>query len=83
MSRIRRAAAGACLAMILFAALPTSATAQRSAEIRSGSAASDSAFDLWVDAALEWGRLTLHWLQAIVAPEHGGIVPASPVPPTP
>ncbi len=81
MFRLRCAVATVCLAVVLFAALPGAAMTQREAEHVSASAPSDSMGNRLVDAALEWGRATLSWLQALIAAEHGGVVPISPPPP--
>lgn len=83
MSRFRCAIASACLAIVLFAALPGAATAQRGAELDSVSAQSESVGNRLVGATLDWGRAALTWLQALFAAEHGGVVPAPTTPPIP
>lgn len=83
MSRIRSIVVAACLSLAMFAALPGAVMAQRGAEHVSASAPAESMGNRLVGAALDWGRATLSWLQAIIAAEHGGVVPAPPTPPSP
>lgn len=83
MTRFRTVLAAACLAVLFSAALPNSATAQRDAQqlsaIADGASSGVGLFGPWV----AWGRLALDWMQAIIAPEHGQIIPNPAVPPTP
>ena len=85
MSRIRPVVATACLAALLFAALPAPGAAKRDARNFSVTAESDVVGASFIGSWLAWGRAALGWLQAIVAAEHGQIVaaPATPPPPTP
>lgn len=83
MPRFRCAAATVCLALVLFAALPGTLMAHRSAELDSVSHLSEPLGNRLVGAAVEWSRTALSWLQALFAAEHGGVVPAPATPPTP
>jgi hypothetical protein len=82
MSRFRSALVPVVLFALMFAALPGPGRAQRDAEAGSSSASSANLGEQLVGTAVGWGLAALSWLQAVIAPEHGGIVPATPPGPT-
>jgi hypothetical protein len=82
MTRFRTVLAVACLAVLLSAALPNPATAQRDAQQLSAIADGATFGEGFLASWSSLGRLALDWLRAIIAEEHGHIV-ESPVVPTP
>ena len=83
MSRFRPAIAAACLATFLMAALPAPGAASRSSELPPRGAVAESLGDRLLGNLAAWGCDALAWLQAIIAAEHGNIVPLTPPPPPP
>jgi hypothetical protein len=83
MSRLRPAVATACLAALLFAALPAPGAAQRDAVQVSAHAGAEPLGERFVGSVLAWGRVAISWLQAIIAEEHGTVVETPVVPPKP
>lgn len=83
MTRLRPAIAAACLAVLLCAALSAPAAAQRDAQQFSAIADAPTTGVGFFESWFAWGRQALGWMQSIVAPEHGQIIPNPAVPPTP
>lgn len=83
MSRLRRFAAAACLFAALMAAMPAVGLASRSAERDSPATLSEPQGSGLVGAMVAWGQGALNWFQALIAAEHGQIIPLAPPPPPP
>lgn len=90
MSRSRLVVAATCLALLFLAALPGAALAQRNLRIDPAGAPSDLSGPGLARTATVWTHDALTWLQALISPEHGQIVPGvppipndPPVPPVP
>ena len=83
MSRLRPAVVAACLAAFLMAALPAPGAASRSSELPPRGVVSESMGDRLLGNLAAWGGDALAWLRAIIAEEHGNIVPLTPPPPPP
>lgn len=83
MRRFPSAVTAACLAALLLAAVPAPGWASRSAEQASAVGAVDPASEGLVGSVMAWGRGAVAWLQALIAAEHGNIVPLTPPPPPP
>jgi len=83
MSRFRHAGAAVCLAVVLWSALPGALSAQRGAEQFSAITMAEPAGDGLLGSLLGWARSAFSWLQALTAAEHGTVVQAPAVPPTP
>jgi len=81
MSRIRLVVAATCFALLLLAALPGAAIAQRGARMDVAITHSEAVDGWFVRSAVAWGDDALSWLQAIFAADHGQIVPIVPPPP--
>ncbi len=81
MPRLRPACAAACLAILLMSALPAAGLAQRGAEHDSAISPSGPMGQSLVGAVLAWGSEALGWIRALIAAEHGFIVPLAPPPP--
>ncbi len=81
MPRRRPAAAAVCLAILLMTALPAVGSAQRFAEHDSAIGQSQAMGDNLVGAFLAWGQGALGWIRALIAAEHGTVVPVTPPPP--
>ncbi len=83
MSRLRRAGAAICLAVVLWSALPAALAAQRGAEHFSAVTLAEPTGDGLLGSLLGWARSAFSWLQALTAAEHGTVVEAPVAPPTP
>ena len=81
MPRLRPACAAACLAILLMSALPAVGLAQRGAEHDPATVQSGPMGHSLVGAVLAWGSEALGWIRALIAAEHGFIVPLAPPPP--
>jgi hypothetical protein len=83
MPRYRPAAAAVCLAILLMTALPAVGSAQRFVAQDSAIGQSQAMGDRLVGAFFAWGQGALGWIRALIAAEHGNIIPASPPPTVP
>ncbi len=81
MPRLRPACTAACLAILLMSALPAAGLAQRGAEPDPALAQSGPMGQGLVGGVLAWGSEALGWIRALIAAEHGFIVPLAPPPP--
>ena len=81
MPRLRPACAAACLAILLMSAVPAAGLVQRGAEHDPAIVQSGPMGQGLVGAVLAWGSEALGWIRALIAAEHGFIVPLAPPPP--